>query len=309
MSIFSNFFKKEAPLLGLQGSGGGLGFLAGSGPSFEATGGNIDGYEATNGYTYHVFWSNGSLVTSGGDVAIDAIVVGKGGSSCPRHGGGGGGGGVAYISNRTISDGTHEIQFEGPGQVNFISGGVATVALKGGDGPVNGSGGAGGSGGGGGAPNQPGGNAPGGPANQPGQNSGQPYTTNHGNSGGSGGDGGGGGGGSGGGGGQGSGPNGSTGVGGNAQPFPAFAGPLLPGMPSGWRDSVGANGKFASGGIGAGRPQHSYPSGKRGNGEGGGGGKFEPGEPMTGGGGGGGNDGGGAGGSGGPGIVIIRYAT
>ena len=30
MSIFSNFFKKEAPLLGLQGSGGGLGFLAGS---------------------------------------------------------------------------------------------------------------------------------------------------------------------------------------------------------------------------------------------------------------------------------------
>ena len=29
MSIFSNFFKKEAPLLGLQGSGGGLGFLAG----------------------------------------------------------------------------------------------------------------------------------------------------------------------------------------------------------------------------------------------------------------------------------------
>ena len=34
MSIFSNFFKKEAPLLGLQGSGGGLGFLApkGSGP-------------------------------------------------------------------------------------------------------------------------------------------------------------------------------------------------------------------------------------------------------------------------------------
>ena len=31
MSIFSNFFKKEAPLLGLQGSGGGLGFLAGGG--------------------------------------------------------------------------------------------------------------------------------------------------------------------------------------------------------------------------------------------------------------------------------------
>ena len=33
MSIFSNFFKKEAPLLGLQGSGGGLGFLAGGAAS------------------------------------------------------------------------------------------------------------------------------------------------------------------------------------------------------------------------------------------------------------------------------------
>ena len=31
MSIFGDFFKKEAPLLGLQGSGGGLGFLTGSG--------------------------------------------------------------------------------------------------------------------------------------------------------------------------------------------------------------------------------------------------------------------------------------
>ena len=31
MSIFGDFFKKEAPLLGLQGSGGGLGFLAGRG--------------------------------------------------------------------------------------------------------------------------------------------------------------------------------------------------------------------------------------------------------------------------------------
>ena len=43
MSIFSDFFKKEAPLLGLQGSGGGLGFLAGSGggAEIEATGGQF----------------------------------------------------------------------------------------------------------------------------------------------------------------------------------------------------------------------------------------------------------------------------
>ena len=37
MSIFSNFFKKEAPLLGLQGSGGGLGFLAGRGAAGPGT--------------------------------------------------------------------------------------------------------------------------------------------------------------------------------------------------------------------------------------------------------------------------------
>ena len=37
MSIFSNFFKKEAPLLGLQGSGGGLGFLAGGGGGGDQT--------------------------------------------------------------------------------------------------------------------------------------------------------------------------------------------------------------------------------------------------------------------------------
>ena len=42
MSIFSDFFKKEAPLLGLQGSGGGLGFLAGGGAGgpIQATGGS-----------------------------------------------------------------------------------------------------------------------------------------------------------------------------------------------------------------------------------------------------------------------------
>ena len=275
------------------------------GGSFEATGGNIDAYEASNGYTYHVFWSNGSLVTQGGDVVIDAIVVGRGGGAAPRHGGGGGGGGVAYISNRTISDGTHEIQFEGPGQVNFIHGGVTTIGQPGGSGPFDGNGNAGGSGSGGGSPGGGSNARSGGPGTQPQQNPNQPYTSNHGNAGGSGGDAGGGGGGSGGGGGGGGNP---VGAGGPAQPFPAFAGPLLPGMPSDWRNSVGANGKFASGGIGAGRPQHSYPSGKRGNGEGGGGGRSEPGEPMTGGGGGGGNDAG-SGGSGGPGIVIIRYAT
>ena len=283
----------------------------GSAAAFSASGGNIDGVAPGNGYKYHVFTANGALVTSGEPVQIDAIVVGKGGSAAPRHGGGGGGGGVAYISNRTISDGTHEIQFEGPGQVNFISGGVATIALKGGDGPFNGSGGAGGSGGGGGSPGGGPSAQGGGTASQPSQNPSQPYTTNYGNAGGSGGNQGGGGGGSGGAGGQGSGPSpGETvGAGGVAQPFPAFAGPLFPGMPSDWQTAVGPEGRYASGGVGAGRADSSFPSGKQGANGGGGGGAGQTGITNTGGGGGGGNDGPVGAGSGGPGIVIIRYAV
>ena len=58
MSIFSNFFKKEAPLLGLQGSGGGLGFLAGRGGGVTlwegsyATGGIISDYVDDGGTHY-----------------------------------------------------------------------------------------------------------------------------------------------------------------------------------------------------------------------------------------------------------------
>ena len=70
MSIFGDFFKKEAPLLGLQGSGGGLGFLAGRGRlMYMYTGyalNNADGIRgAANGTSFNA--SNaGSLPNTGG---------------------------------------------------------------------------------------------------------------------------------------------------------------------------------------------------------------------------------------------------
>ena len=73
MSIFSNFFKKEAPLLGLQGSGGGLGFLAGG----------SGGQGATHFYEFKVW--------------------GAGGGGGANHRGGGG----AYVNGQyEIANGT-----------------------------------------------------------------------------------------------------------------------------------------------------------------------------------------------------------
>ena len=87
MSIFSNFFKKEAPLLGLQGSGGGLGFLAGGGggPQVEASGGAS--WDA-GGYRFHAFINPGNnsstrsgtlTVTTGGEVEVFMVAGGGGG--------------------------------------------------------------------------------------------------------------------------------------------------------------------------------------------------------------------------------------
>ena len=92
MNIFSNFFKKEAPLLGLQGSGGGLGFLIGNVAEFSVTGGT----EITNGNVkYHVFITDQNLVVSGqGDVEL--LVVGGGGAATGPYSAGGGAGGIAH---------------------------------------------------------------------------------------------------------------------------------------------------------------------------------------------------------------------
>ena len=69
-----DWFKKERPLLGLTGSGGGLGYLSGGGGGFEASGGNVrDAYNAGNGYIYHTFTSPGNFVATSSEYRLSRI--------------------------------------------------------------------------------------------------------------------------------------------------------------------------------------------------------------------------------------------
>ena len=89
------FFKKEAPLLGLQGSGGGLGFLAGRGGPTLATGGTKYTY---NNKIIHVFTNTGPnpfIVPK--DFTAEVFVVGGGGGGGYFGGGGGAAAGAARV--------------------------------------------------------------------------------------------------------------------------------------------------------------------------------------------------------------------
>ena len=102
MSIFSDFFKKQAPLLGLQGSGGGLGFLAGGGASSGIEGASGGTLVAPNpgGYEIRHFTSTGtnqfSYTSASPDATLDVFLVAGGGGGGSRGGGGGGAGGIVY---------------------------------------------------------------------------------------------------------------------------------------------------------------------------------------------------------------------
>ena len=244
MSIFSDFFKKEAPLLGLQGSGGGLGFLApiGGEAYLNATGGTV--FEIGD-YRWHIINSSlppqsiaiNQIASDPTYNVMDFLVVAGGGGAGGgdnAYGGGGGGGGVIFRPGKPITT------TGGPYQVTIGSGGAGQpvdnsnvpnganggdtiigsspdpiyfIAKGGGGGAVasaysfgtNGSSGGSGGGGAGGGP----GPKPGGSATQPSQ-PGDSGAYGHSGSGGSSGGGGGGGSGNGGNGpgGSGSGANG-----------------------------------------------------------------------------------------------------
>ena len=86
----NSWHKKEKPLLGLTGAGGGVGsnLVAGVTTPVEATGGLVGEYE-TGGKKYksHTFMESGTFVVStGGDV--EYLVVAGGGGGGQQHGGG-----------------------------------------------------------------------------------------------------------------------------------------------------------------------------------------------------------------------------
>ncbi len=108
--MFSNsWFKKEKPILGVAGFGGGATSLfrkSGGGP-FAATGGDIaNGITPGNGYKYHTFGSPGDFVVTQGGV-VDFLVVGGGGAGVGY--GGGGAGGCVYGVDQPVPSGTHAI--------------------------------------------------------------------------------------------------------------------------------------------------------------------------------------------------------
>ena len=344
--MFNNsWFKKEAPLFtGLHFGFGGGGETAAPPSPFGATGGEVSaGVSPGNGYTYHYFKSNGTLVvnptynTAGPGVNI--LVVGGGGGGGRRSGGGGGAGGLANCTNAPIPVATAGVSIpitvgeggqgggppagspttQGSGGNNSLFGASPdpyyVIGAAGGKGGY-GHGGAGGSGGGAQYDNS------GGPATQPGLNPGKPWVSNHGNAGSHGegppdhNSGGGGGAAS-------SGSNGGPGERGQAGDgldLPAWQIPLWMPAPDPLRPSINPlpGTRFAGGG-GAG----SYPTNRPTNMpqdalQGGGGiggphtdGNGSPGIDGLGGGGGGGagSNPGPAGGGGGDGIVVIRYPT
>ena len=340
--MFGNqWFKKEAPLF----TGLHFGFGASSGSAavptpFSATGGEVAaGVTPGDGYTYHYFKSNGSLVVNSAynvpAPGVNILVIGGGGGGGRRSGGGAGAGGVANATNAPIPTAAAGASIPitvgagGPAPDTGTTAGTGAadslfgtstdpyyvIGKAGGIGGY-GAGGGGGSGGGGQYNNG------GGTANQPTANPGEPWITNYGNNGSAGegppdhnsGAGGGAGGGA-----TPGGP-GYRGTAGASQPLPAWNVPLWMPAPDPYRPAINPlAGTDFGGGGGAG----SYPTNRPTNmptsaaqGGGGIGGPHTDGSGSAGvdglgggGGGGAGSNPGPAGGKGGAGIVVIRYPT
>ena len=263
--MFNEKHKKESPILGMLGMGGGIARSVVSGGA-EVTGGSIQ--TPGNGYKYHVFShpnsDNLQVSTAPDSFVVDILMVGGGGSggtfspSRAGSGGGGGGGGVVHFVNLPLADGTYPVSVgdggtgvtaystngNPGGDTTFVHPSGTVSAYGGGGGGANGNpftDPASGSGGGAGSHR----NSPPSGETFTGDTAQKasvpspinPFATTYGNSGGdayanppytSGGseNSGGGGGGAGASGGDGSPPS-TYGAGGNGQPFPTFAYPLV----------------------------------------------------------------------------------
>ena len=97
----NDWFKKERPLLGLLGMGGGGLPAGGGGDPIEGSGGYVSEYASpgspTGYYRTHVFVSPGRfrVTTAPGSAEFGVLLVGGGGGGGSNNGGGGGAG--AYV--------------------------------------------------------------------------------------------------------------------------------------------------------------------------------------------------------------------
>ena len=137
--MLDKFFKKEKPIQGLAGMGGGIASkLFGGGASFAARGGQF--YNPGDGYFYHMFEGAGvhSFVAEGGGTDIDIFITGAGGGRGSGGAGpsdtpgpnktdtGGGGGGSVQGLGYAITAGTYTIQLGGAGFGVYPSSSVPT---------------------------------------------------------------------------------------------------------------------------------------------------------------------------------------
>ena len=338
--MLNNWHKKEKPIQGLMGFGGGAtGNLVrggGGGSTFSGTGG--DNTVDTGGYRYHFYRNGGPGVFAvdpnyGGDATgLEILVIAGGGGGGNRTGGGGGAGGIAFAhnipvntipanvagTNITINVGNYVQQGDSPdrqgGNTIFAPGQPFEVfASGGGSGGTDGHPAAGGGSGGGSHYN-----ATVGGATQPGENVGKPWITNYGHPGSNGytphpwESGGGGGAGN-----RGNDSNGpQRGTAGHGQMFPTFSSPVFVPTSDPWYSALNGRGdnqcRYGGGGGGGSHPPFSPPNHPPSSSAGGGG----AGGPNSGGqgqdaihgtGGGGGGATSGNGGAGAYGMIVFRY--
>ena len=338
--MLNNWHKKEKPIQGLMGFGGGatgnLVGAGGGGSTFSGTGGTntVD----SGGYRYHFFRYGGPNTFTvdpnyaGDATGLEILVIAGGGGGGNRTGGGGGAGGIAFahsIPNNTIPvsvAGTNipivigdYVQSGNSGDRN----GGNTIFAPGAPYEVFAAGG--GSGGTDGHPAAPGGSGggshysnPTGTATQPGENVNKPWVTNYGHPGSNGytphpwESGGGGGAGS-----RGTDSNGpQRGTGGDGQLFPTFSSPVFVPSSDPWYSALNSRGanqcSYGGGGSGGSHPPFSPPNHPQGaldgGGAAGGGTNGSAGNDAihgTGGGGGGATNG--NGGAGAYGMIALRY--
>ena len=217
--MFSEQLRKEYPILGLLGMGGGIGgkLTSSAAAPISATGGNTSaGLSPGNGYRYHVFTSPGNFVVASGVQEIEIFGVGAGGPGGVHqpsgtqvgYTAGGGAGGIFYTTAFEVGPGTHPVTVGAQGttpdsamiqpgaDTTFVHGSTTLTAKGGGVGGYYGNsappgspaewkrGGEGGSGGGNCYGSAPAPFGPVGPGIQPTLNPGVANLTNYGNNGG-----------------------------------------------------------------------------------------------------------------------------
>jgi hypothetical protein len=108
--MFNEFNKKESPILGMLGMGGGIA-RAGGDSAIEASGGTTTTFGSYKAHIFELGTSDNFVVTAGSG-NIDLLVVGGGGAGCGGGSGKSGGGGAGAVIHETgfsVSPGTYPI--------------------------------------------------------------------------------------------------------------------------------------------------------------------------------------------------------